>query len=243
MQFNRRILASTLALVALAVASPAFAGSLNKNIRIGDNESSKGGNTVNGSISVGRGATVDGALETVNGSIRVGEGASVENVETVNGGLDIGDDVKARDLSSVNGAISVGANTAVDGDVTVVNGRITLEKGASVADDVSTVNGSIRLIHAEVNGDMSTVNGDVTLDEASVLKGTLTIEKPSGHYSNSRKPEVVIGPGSRVLGGIIAEREIELFISDTAEVSSVSGVMSMDDAQRYSGARPGSLNP
>ena len=35
------------------------------------------------------------------------------------------------------------------------------------------------------------------------------------------KPRIIIGPGSRVEGKIILKREVELFISDTAEVGGV----------------------
>ena len=51
-------------------------------------------------------------------------------------------------------------------------------------------------------------------------------------------PEVVIGPGSRVHGTIRLEREVKLYISDTAEVGGVSGVMSLTDAVRFSGEHP-----
>jgi hypothetical protein len=42
----------------------------------------------------------------------------------------------------------------------------------------------------------------------------------------------------RVEGALVLEREVELFISDSAEVGSVEGVMSIDDAVRFSGDRP-----
>jgi hypothetical protein len=56
--------------------------------------------------------------------------------------------------------------------------------------------------------------------------------------NNSRKPRIIIGPGSTVDGNIIVEREVELYISDTAAVGGVSGVMSIDQAVRFSGKRP-----
>ncbi len=67
------------------------------------------------------------------------------------------------------------------------------------------------------------------------------VEKSSGWgwgKSRSRKPRIVIGPGSRVQGAIILKREVELYISDTAEVGGVEGEMTMDDAVRFSGDRP-----
>jgi hypothetical protein len=186
----------------------------------------------------------DGGLNTVNGKIIVDNGASVENANTVNGRngrVSVGDNVTTEDLSTVNGSIAVGENTKVDGDVGAVNGSITLEKGCIVSREVSNVNGRIELTGAEVGGDIETVNGDVELADASVVKGDLVVEKPSGwgwDKDKSRKPRIVIGPGSRVEGTIELEREVELFISESAEVGGVSGVMSMDDAVRYSGDHP-----
>ena len=39
-------------------------------------------------------------------------------------------------------------------------------------------------------------------------------------------------------GVIKLEREVKLYISENAEVGGVEGVMSMDDAVRFSGKRP-----
>ena len=74
-----------------------------------------------------------------------------------------------------------------------------------------------------------------------MLKGDLVVEKPGGMGWNKKKqrtPRVVIGPGSTVEGRIIAEREIKLYISDTAEVGGVEGVMTLDEAERFSGKKP-----
>lgn len=233
--------AFTVGLLILLMSVPALAASINKSIKIGDGEESRGATSVNGSITVGENAVVTGGLNTVNGKIIVDNGASVENANTVNGRVSVGDNVTTEDLSTVNGSIAVGENTKVDGDVGAVNGSITLEKGCIVSREVSNVNGRIELTGAEVGGDIETVNGDVELADASVVKGDLVVEKPSGWgwgKDKSRKPRIVIGPGSRVEGTIELEREVELFISESAEVGGVSGVMSMDDAVRYSGDHP-----
>ena len=54
----------------------------------------------------------------------------------------------------------------------------------------------------------------------------------------NRKPTIVIGPGSRVEGVVRAEREIKLYISESAEVGGVEGEVSLDDAIRFTGDRP-----
>lgn len=214
---------------------------VNKSVKIEANSESSGASSVNGSISVGENAVVTGNVKTVNGTIRVDAGASIEKASTVNGSVRLSDNVKSESLSTVNGSVRVGASTSVDGDVTAVNGRITIDHGGTVSDDVGNVNGQIELAGAEVGGNLKTVNGDIDLDEGSVVKGDLVVEENSGWgwgKSKSRKPRIVIGPGSRVEGMVILEREVELFISDTAEVGGVQGKMSMEDAVRFSGKRP-----
>ena len=214
--------------------------SLNKSISIGDGVETDGQSSVNGSISIGEGTIVNGSVETVNGTIRVDENARLEDAETVNGSIRLASGVSAEDVGSVNGSIRLGMNVVIDGEVSVVNGKISADRGTTIADDVSNVNGEIILAGTEVGGDLVTVNGDVTLEDASTLRGNLIMEKPGGWgwNRNKRKPMVIIGPGSKVIGRIELEREVELYISETAEVGGVSGEMSMDDAVRFSGERP-----
>ena len=233
--------AFTIGLLCMLLSLPAFAVSINKSVKIEAGAESGGATSVNGSISVGEDAVVDGGLKTVNGTIRIDEGARVENASTVNGSLRLADNVQAKSLSTVNGAVKIGEAVVVDGDVSAVNGRITVAKGSRVAADVGNVNGEISLNGGEVGGDLSTVNGDVELADGAVILGDLVVEKPSGWSwgkEKSRKPRVVIGPGCRVAGVINLEREVKLFISDTAEVGGVTGVMSLDDATRFSGNSP-----
>ena len=224
-------------LVSLLLALPAHA-SVNKSITIDAGESSDGASTVNGKISVGAGATVTGDVTSVNGSIRIDEGATVADAETVNGGLRVADKVRSQSLSTVNGSIKVASDVTVDGAVTAVNGKITIGGGSKVANDLGTVNGEIELEGSEVGGDVSTVSGDIELADGAVIMGDLIVEEPGGWNGNKRMPRVVIGPGSRVEGIIRLEREVKLYISESAEVGGVEGEMTMDDAVRFSGKRP-----
>jgi hypothetical protein len=228
-------------LLAIMVTAPACAN-VNKSISIGDNTETGSESTVNGSISVGSGATVNGSLSTVNGTIRIDGDTRAEDVETVNGSIRIGDGTVVEDVESVNGSIRIGDRVTVDGEIDVVNGKITLGNGSKVTDSVSNVNGEFQISGTEIGGDLNTVNGDVWLMDGSVLQGDLVVEKPGGwgfnRESKKRKPRIIIGPGSRVAGTIVLEREVELFISDTAEVGDVSGEMGIDDAVRFSGDRP-----
>ncbi len=227
-------------MLALLLVSPAHGLSLNKSIKVAAGTETGGQSSVNGSISVGEGAVIDGSLETVNGSIRVDENVSLNDAETVNGTIRIGSGSSADDVSSVNGSIRIGENVNVDGEIEAVNGKISLDTGTRVTDGVSNVNGEIMLVGAEVGGDLATVNGDVTLDEGSTLRGDLVMEKPGGWDwgKNKRKPQLIIGRDSKVLGQVVLEREVELYLHETAEVGGVTGEMSLDDAIRFSGDRP-----
>lgn len=230
--------AVTTAVLALLLAVPAY-GSINKSVNIAAGEDSEGASTVNGSISVGSGATVTGTLETVNGTIRIDHDARISDAETVNGAIRVDEKVQSKNLMTVNGSIRVGAGVTVDGSVEAVNGSIAVGKGSSVASDVGNVNGEIELTGSRVGGGISTVNGDVELADGAVVKGDLTVRKPGGwNWGKQRKPRIVIGPGSRVEGAIKLEREVELYISDSAKVGGVEGEMTMDDAVRFSGERP-----
>ena len=231
----------TVGFLALMMSVPALGASINKSIKIAAGEESGGATSVNGSITVGPDATVTGKLKTVNGSIRIDDRASIEGAATVNGGLRLADNVRAESLGTVNGSINVGDDGEISGEVGAVNGRISLGRGTRVSDDVGNVNGQIGVAGAEVGGDVTTVNGDIELSDSAVVKGDVVVEKPSNWSwgkEKSRKPRIVIGPGSRVEGTLRLEREVELFISESAEVGGVSGEMSMDDAVRFKGDRP-----
>ena len=173
------------------------------------------------------------------GNFRIGSGSTIRNAKTVNGTLNIAAGVETEHLSTVNGAVTIGESVSVDGDVSAVNGSITIEKLATVRGEVGNVNGRIVVDGARVDANVKTVTGDIRLRDA-VIGGDLVVEKP-GMWTRSdkkRKPRVIVGPGSRVEGKIIVEHEIELFISESAEVGDVTGVMSLEDATTFSGDEP-----
>lgn len=234
--------AFTIGLLVLLMAVPALGASINKSVRIEAGGESSGATSVNGSITIGENAVVTGDVNTVNGAIRVDAGAKLQDASTVNGSVSVAEGVQADSLSTVNGSIKVAESVTVDGDIDAVNGRISVAKGSTVADDLSNVNGKIALTGAEIGGDVSTVNGDVDVVGGSVVNGNIIVERPNnwgfGKKSKSRKPRIVIGPGSVVKGNIELEREVDLFISETADVGGVTGVMSLDDAVRFSGDSP-----
>ena len=116
--------AFTVGLLAMLMAVPVWGATINKSVKIDAGSESDGASSVNGSITVGKGATVTGSIETVNGKIRVDEEAKIRDASTVNGGLRLDDDVQAGNLETVNGTIEIGENGTIDGEVGAVNGRI-----------------------------------------------------------------------------------------------------------------------
>ena len=231
----------TIGLLTMLLAIPVYGASVNQSIEVEAGSKVDGATTVNGSISVGKGAVVSGSINTVNGKIRVDGDATIENATTVNGSLHIADGVRSENLATVNGSVKVGEGSTVAGEIEAVNGSISLAAGSTVALNIANVNGDIELTGSEVGGDLTTVNGNVELADRAVVKGDIVVEKP-GFWSfgngNSRMPEIVIGPGSSVEGVIRLEREVKLYISETANVGGVEGEMSMSDAVRFSGKRP-----
>jgi hypothetical protein len=241
MKMNRVLAKSvfTIGLLLMLMAVPVYGANVNKSVRIDAGANSDGASSVNGSITVGEGATVTGNLKTVNGKIRVSDNATITDAGTVNGSVSIGNGVRAAGLETVNGSISLAEKATAD-SITAVNGQIALEKGSSVAGNIGNVNGDIALDAGMVGGNVKTVNGDVELSDGARIEGDLIVEKPNswGFSNNSSMPVITVGPGCVVAGTIHLEREVKLYISETAKVGGVDGAMGIDDAVRFSGDRP-----
>jgi DUF4097 and DUF4098 domain-containing protein YvlB len=206
-----RLLAATLALtLALPLAHAADGKDVDK---------------VNGSITASAGQAW-GALTTVNGSIHVDDGATTGNAETVNGSIKVGDNARTGDLETVNGGIRLGHDVQA-GDLTTVNGSIFADHGDRLAKDIETVNGSIGLVHTELAGGIRTVTGDITVGVNSHVHGGIHVDKQqhgwSIHLNKQRPPRIIVGPGATVDGPLVFEREVVLYVHDSARIGPVSG--------------------
>jgi cytoskeletal protein CcmA (bactofilin family) len=191
---------------------------------------------INGSVEVGPGERA-GSVSTVNGSVRIGAKAIVGAASTVNGSIELAADAAAESLRTVNGEMELASNAKVIENVSSVNGSLRLAPGAEVGGSVSNVNGEIRIDGATINGRIRTVAGDIELRGPARVRGGIHIEKPrgwGGGGSKSRPPRIVIGPQAVVEGELTFEREVELFVSDTAKIGKVVGTT----AKRFNGERP-----
>lgn len=191
---------------------------------------------VNGAIRTEAG-TEYGDLDTVNGAISIERGTRAESASTVNGGIQVDDGAQVGTLETVNGSISIGAMVEVAHDVSTVNGGVSIERGSRVLGKVETVNGGVKLSGGEIGKGIATVNGDITVDADSIVRGGILVEKPSMgwfNFGNQKKPRVVIGPNAVVEGTLDFEREVELFVHDTAKVGQINGAT----AVKFSGATP-----
>jgi len=216
-----RILASSLIVASLAFSAGAGAEPA---------KTSK----VNGSIEIAADQQV-GALSTVNGAIRVGAGASAADVATVNGSITVGDRARVESIDTVNGSITLGAGTHVAKGITAVNGSATLGKGADVGGGISNVNGRIQLDAAHVGGRLETVGGDLQIGADSRVDGGILVDKSTGwSIGFSRKPRVVIGPRAKIGGTLEFRREVQLYVSDSATIGTVTGAT----AETFSGEEP-----
>ena len=189
---------------------------------------------VNGGITADAGQKY-GDLETVNGGIRVHSRAIAEDVGTVNGGISLEDDAQVRSAETVNGGITAGERVRVASSVETVNGGIRFGFNSRVGGDVTTVNGGITVKQTEVGGQLQTVSGDITVGAKSVVRGGISVEKPSGiSFGRQRIPRIVIGPGAVVQGTLRFDRQVELFVHPTAKIGSVAGAK----AQSYTDTLP-----
>jgi cytoskeletal protein CcmA (bactofilin family) len=145
--------------------------------------------------------------------------------------------VTAQSVKTVNGEVKLGDSTKVSGGVMTVNGALLLDKGADVSGKLANVNGEIRLVSAHVGGGISTANGDIDVGSGSRVEGGIHVDKSDFSHDNKgpHVPRVVIGPGAVVAGPLRFEREVKLFVSDSA---TVTGPIEGATAQKFSGDRP-----
>ncbi|MEO6065882.1 MAG: hypothetical protein ABIP49_08915 [Lysobacterales bacterium] len=182
---------------------------------------------VNGGISIEDNSTA-GTLETVNGGISVGDNVRAHALETVNGGIKVGANTQVGLIETVNGGINVGRRSVVSGNVEAVNGGVRLHAGAKVHGRVENVNGGVTAIASTIGGGIGTVNGEIVLDQGTQVRGGIHVEKPRGwgnliQFGDSKPPRVVIGRNSIVQGELRFDREVRLYVHQTARIGRVTG--------------------
>jgi len=229
------------ALALLLAASPAFAEAPRSESKVLGSITAEAGQTygsldsVNGAIDVREDARVSEA-QTVNGAIRIGAKADVGEAATVNGSISADAQARLGSAETVNGSIRLARQVQVREDVEAVNGSIELGEGASVGGDARTVNGRISLDGARVAGVLRTAQGDISLAGASEAGGIMIDKEPRSWLSFGRQtpPTVTVGAGSKVTGPMVFEREVRLFVHESATIGDVSGAT----AVRYAGRKP-----
>lgn len=192
--------------------------------------------SVNGGITIREGARVRSA-ETVNGGITIEAQARVGSAETVNGGITLGEGARAESVETVNGGVRLARGARVVDRLEAVNGPIKAAEQAEVGGDVENVNGAITLAGARVRGDVTTTHGDIVLSDGAQIDGGILVEKPTGGWWNSdnkRVPRIVIGANAVVVGSLVFEHEVELFVHPTAKIGPVTGAT----AQAFTDALP-----
>lgn len=180
----------------------------------------------NGAVTTTAGAGY-GRLATTNGSIRLADGVTAARATTTNGSITAGDDVDCGLMNTVNGSIRIGERVRVEDSVETVNGSILVGRGGEIGGDVKTVNGAIGLVATRVGGDVSLANGDLTVGISSHVRGGVHVHKPGTSWMpirvTQRRQRVVIGPGAVVEGPLVFERDVVLYVHDTARIGEVTG--------------------
>lgn len=230
----------------LGIAAGAFASScllagcnITRSISVPDNAHwSHGKGTINGDISIGSGAVVDGDMSTINGDVHAATGAHVGKLTTVNGDISVDHDAQTGELTNVNGNIQLGQHVAANGNVTTVNGDIQTGNGAHIQGDITDVNGNIALCAVKAEGDLRFVNGTLLIKTGSEIKGSVIAKKPKFDSSDElHEPVVIVGPHAIVDGPITFERPGRLYLSDSAVIHAVSGAT----PEKFSGAAPAGM--
>ncbi|HWS41218.1 MAG TPA: hypothetical protein VN247_08045, partial [Arenimonas sp.] len=101
-------------------------------------------------------------------------------------------------------------------------GSIEIGANSVVTGNVENVNGQMKLLAMKVQGNVETVNGNVTIGENTIISGHLKVSKPTGwgmNWGKPKLPRIVIGPNAQVIGPMIFEREVELFVHSTAKIN------------------------
>jgi hypothetical protein len=118
-----------------------------------------------------------------------------------------------------------------------VNDGFRMGPGGSIAGTVICVTDGITLRNVQVRGDVATVTGRIDLSEGTRVRGAILVDVNDRGISiamtdSSKRPEVVIGTGVVVDGGVRFEREGTLWIHEDATVAGeIEGVQ----VKRFSG--------
>jgi DUF4097 and DUF4098 domain-containing protein YvlB len=208
----------------LLVLAPAACNcSVNKSLSVADGETMNTDlNTVNGSVKIGRNCIVKGSSSTVNGSIKVDNSSQVGDLKTVNGSIKLADKIQVTGgMDTVNGSIICLTDNTVTGNIETVNGRIECGVGTSCQGNLETVNGAIEISGTQVAGMIKTLNGNITLQEKSEVKQSIIIEKNKGIRQPNSKITITID-NSVVNGDIISEnnnqKDVEVIFKNGGKV-------------------------
>jgi len=151
--------------------------SVNGSVKVGDQSRVEDLTTVNGSIRIGEGVTVDGDVESVNGTVDLDSGSGVSGkVASVNGSINLRQSIIQRDVRTVNGDIQLRDHSVVKGDI-VIEGKfagsersrpieIEVAGGSIVEGDVVVKrNVDVRLILSEGGKVLGRVEGAEIVDQ------------------------------------------------------------------------------
>lgn len=190
---------------------------------------------VNGTVEVGRDCRVNGEISSVNGVIDIEGGSTVGGIENVNGRIRLTEDVTVEGgIENVNGQITLGTGTRIEGDVETVNGSIMADERTVISGQVVSVNGLISLSGVRVAG-IQSHNGSIRLDAGTEVNGPLTMKRSTGfNLQISSPPEVIIGADVRVDGPLNFEREVQLYVHESAIIGEVTGA----EAVSFTGDEP-----
>jgi DUF4097 and DUF4098 domain-containing protein YvlB len=216
---NHTIRISAAVLLAMILGSYLFAESA-------DASSPENVSRINASVDIDTGRVV-GDVSTINGRVQINRDATAGSVDTINGSIHIESGARIASAETVNGAIRLGRDVQVASGLETVNGGVHTDPGCLVSVNIKTVNGKIELRDTRVGGNLRTANGDIELRDGSVVAGDVIIRGKRSWLDrfltigNHRQSALEVDASSAILGDIHLYREVELRISDDAQVGDI----------------------
>jgi DUF4097 and DUF4098 domain-containing protein YvlB len=162
--------------------------------------------TINKSITIEDGSTVQGSRNTINGNIFVGSDCNIQgSCRSINGVIRVGDHSQVKDLRSINGDITMERGVIVRGDVESINGSISCNTGGKIRGTLTAINGPIHLENTSVERHVKTTNGDIELLDNSIVQGDIIVKRSKGRKNRRHRLRIEIAQGSVVEGDIIVK--------------------------------------
>jgi hypothetical protein len=152
------------------------------------------------------------------------------DVYRINGGISIEEDETVNNVSIVNGDVFIKEGAKAH-NVYVVNGEIRALRNSEILGTAFTVNGDIRISQATIGKNLETRHGNINITQSVIEQDIIVHERQpqSGLFKflhrRASNRIVVIGPGTKINGSLIARQDIDLYVHESAIIGNIIGAV------------------